>query len=133
MRKQYDLKRRIYLKLADNYLWDGANIEKALQYASFAHELGPVTDEEANRVMGHAYLKQGKPKEAGAHLEQSGGSGLETSYLKGLLEFRNGAVEKASQIWKPLLTVKSVTLKEHHIKQELLKYYFEAEPYLKVN
>jgi tetratricopeptide (TPR) repeat protein len=128
-----EMRRRLYLKLADNYLWQGSNLEKALQYATFAHELGVVSDEEANRVIGHAYLKQGKPKEAGAHLDQGDSLNLETSYLKGLLEFRNGALEKANKIWKPLLTVKSVTLKDHHIKQELLKYYFESEPYLKVN
>lgn len=128
-----DLKRKIYLKLADNYLWEGANLDKALQYAMFARELGPVADEEANRVIGHAYLKQGKPKEAGVHLEQSDGLNYETSYLKGLLEYRNGAIEKANTIWKPLLTVKSSSIKDHHIKQEMLKYYFDDQPYLKVN
>ena len=128
-----DMKKRLYLKVADNYLWAGVNLEKALQYACFAVELVNEPDAESDRIIGHAYLKQGKPKEAAAHLEKSEGRGLESTYLKGLLEFRNGAVDKANKIWKPLLTVKSETLKDHHIKQELLKYYFDSEPYLKVN
>lgn len=127
------VKKRVYLRLADNYLWDGDKIEKALQYATIAHDIGAATDESANRIIGHAYLKKGNSKEAGLFLEQSSDLSIESSYLKGLLEYRNGAVEKANRIWKPLLTQKTMTVKEHHIKQELLKFYFDDAPYLKVN
>lgn len=126
-------KQKIYLMLADNYLWEKSNTEKALQYASFAYELGRPGDVEANRVLGHAFLIQGKAKQARTHLEKCDGLSLEESYLKGLLEYRNGAVKQANAIWKPLLTMKSTTLKHHHVKQELLKYYFDAEQYLKAN
>jgi len=55
------------------------------------------------------------------------------TYVKGLLEYRNGAHKIANQIWKPLLKVKTESLRLHNIKQEILKYYFEETPYLKVN
>jgi tetratricopeptide (TPR) repeat protein len=127
------IKMKVYLRLADNYLWEGDNIEKALQYATIAHDIGSKNDESANMIIGHAYLKKGRSKEAGVFLDQSGDLSIESSYLKGLLEYRNGAVEKANKIWKPLLTLRSSTVKEHHIKQELLKFYFEDAPYLNVN
>ncbi len=127
------IKTKVYLRLADNYLWEGDNVEKALQYATIAYDVGSSTDESANMIIGHAYLKKGHSKEAGVFLDQGGELSIEASYLKGLLEYRNGAVEKANRIWKPLLTQRSMTVKEHHIKQELLKYYFEDAPYLKVN
>jgi len=34
---------------------------------------------------------------------------------------------------KPLLTVRSESLRFHTIKQEVLKYYFDGAPYLKAN
>ena len=127
------LRRRIYLKMADNYLWQGKNSDRALQYAMFARSDESDDDRKTNTVIGHAYLRQGKPKEAGLHLQQGESDSLETKYLKGLLEYRNGANLKASIIWKPLLTMRTESIKDHHIKKELLKYYFEVEPYLKVN
>jgi hypothetical protein len=51
----------------------------------------------------------------------------------GLLHYRNGAPQKAKQVWKPLLTVRTENLRFHNIKQEILRYYFEGTPYLKAN
>lgn len=126
-------KQRIYSRIADNLLWEKANLDKAVKYAQLAYELGSEEDAESHKILGHAYLSQGQVQKARDHLEKCNSGTFEQQYLKGLLEYRNGATKKAAAIWKPLLTFPSRTLKHHQLKRELLKYYFDSEPYLKVN
>ena len=82
----------------------------------------------------HSFLKQGQVRQAEVYLEDSKDSkDIEANYLRGLVSYRNGAHRKANMIWKPLLTVRTESLRFHHIKQEIMKYYFERTPYLEAN
>ena len=48
---------------------------------------------------------------------------------QGRVKYRNGAVQQANEIWKPLLTRCTENLLFHNIKQEIMRYYFDKEPY----
>ena len=81
-----------------------------------------------------AHLKSGQMKEAKVYLEQTNNSSdKETTYLKGLYHYRNGSAEKANEIWKPLIIIPTENLRAHHLKQEMMKYYYEGTPYHKAN
>ena len=129
-----DKQAKAYLELADCFIWQGKAFEKAVEYAKLAHDLGGGKDPRAMRTLAHAYLKSGQIRQAKLHLDHvDPESDPEVRYLQGLLQYRNGSRDKANEIWKPLLTVRSDSLRFHTIKQEVLKFYFEGTPYLKAN
>jgi Tfp pilus assembly protein PilF len=125
-------RRRTLLELADCYIWRNVNLKKAVEFAKLAIELGERANGRAITVLAHAYLKQGNMRQAQTYLEQvDRDKDVEATFLLGLLQYRNGARQNANQIWKPLITVRSESLRFHNIKQEILRYYFEGSPYLK--
>ena len=126
--------RRAYLDMADCYIWKNTDLQKAIEYAKIALDLGERADNRCFTVLSHAYLRLGQVRQAKIYLEQvDKEKDHEALYLSGLIQYRNGATDKAKKIWKPLLTVRSESLRFHNIKQEILRYYFENEPYLKAN
>ena len=85
-------------------------------------------------ITAHAMIRNGQTRHADLQLDQmSDQNTYEVKYLRGLLEYRNGSSQKANKIWKPLLTARTNSIRCHNIKREILKYYFEGEPYLKAN
>lgn len=122
-----------YLELADCFIWQGKYLSKALEYAKIGFD-NNQNDSKFIRVLAHANLKLGLIRQAKSYLEQIDMIGdHEARYLQGLLHYRNGDRVRANEVWKPLLTVRSESLRFHNIKQEVLKFYFEGAPYLKVN
>ncbi|TWW12156.1 hypothetical protein E3A20_03440 [Planctomyces bekefii] len=127
-------KSKACLELADCLIWQGKNQRKAVELAQIALDLDERKDARGVRVLAHAFLKAGEVRQAKIYLEQGEGEmDPETRYLRGLVEYRNGSRAKANEIWKPLLTVRSESLRFHNIKQEVLKFYFDGVPYLKAN
>ena len=127
-------KRRCYLELADCYIWRNVRLPKAIEYAKLAMDMGERTGGRALTVLAHGFLRSGQIRQAQVYLEQTENErDLEATYLLGLLHYRNGAPQKAKQVWKPLLTVRTESLRFHNIKQEILRYYFDGTPYLKAN
>jgi tetratricopeptide (TPR) repeat protein len=125
-------RRRCLLEVADCYIWRNINIKKAIEYAKLAIELGERANGRAVTVLAHAYLKQGNIRLAQQYLEQvDRDQDIEATFLLGLMHYRNGARQNANKIWKPLITVRSESLRFHNIKQEILRYYFDGSPYLK--
>ncbi|MCX6128438.1 MAG: hypothetical protein NTX25_05155 [Proteobacteria bacterium] len=125
---------RAYLEQADCYIWRGVQIEKAVEYAKIALDMGINRDKRPLRVMAHGLLKLGKVRQAEVYLEDNeGDKDPEVIYLRGLVKYRNGAFQQANEVWKPLLTYRSENLRFHTIKQEILRYYFDREPYRGIN
>lgn len=123
-----------YLELADCYNWLGNDLPKSIEYAKLALEIGEINREQAFTILGHAYLKSGNIRLARRYLEEvQEKQNPEAEYLKGLLQYRNGAIEEAKRIWKPLLTLTSKNFRFYNIKQEIMKFYFDKAPYMKVN
>jgi tetratricopeptide (TPR) repeat protein len=129
-----ELKAKAYLELADSFIWQGRNLPKAIEYAKISLDIDARKDPRTLRVLAHAHLKAGQIRQAQLYLDQTDSdSDHEVRYLRGLLIYRNGDRIKANEIWKPLLTVRTESLRFHNIKQEVLKFYFEGTPYLKAN
>jgi tetratricopeptide (TPR) repeat protein len=129
-----DSRAKSYLELADCFIWQGKSLSKALEYAKIGYDTENQGDSRYLRVLAHANLKLGFIRQAKSYLEQIDILGdHEARYLQGLLHYRNGDRTRANEVWKPLLTVRSENLRFHNIKQEVLKFYFEGAPYLKVN
>ncbi len=127
-------KARALVDLADCFTWRNIKLDKAIEYAKLALDLGESLKGRAANVLAHSYLKAGQVREAQVYLDAAGReSDPELVYLRGLLQYRNGSSEKANEIWKPLLTLRSESVRFHHIKQDLLKYYFDRTPYGKAN
>lgn len=127
-------KAHAYLEYADTLIWRDRDLQKAVEYAQLAIDMGVEEKERANTVLAHAYLKSGQVRQAQAFLERDRApQDPEAVYLLGLLHYRNGSRQKANQVWKPLLTTRSESLRFHNIKQEVLRYYFQGDPYLKAN
>lgn len=125
-------KRRSLLELADCYIWRNINLKKAIEFAKLAIELGERANGRAITVLAHAYLKMGNIRQAQIYLEQvDQDRDIEATFLQGLIHYRNGARTNANKVWKPLITIRSESLRFHNIKQEILKFYFEGSPYLK--
>lgn len=125
---------RACLEQADCYIWRGVQLEKAVEYAKLALDLGDHKDKRPIRVMAHGLLRLGKARQAEVYLEDNDSSDdPETIYLKGLVKYRNGAQQEANAIWKPLLTVRTENLRFHNIKQEVMRYYYNREPYRGMN
>lgn len=130
-----EVRNAIYIELADCYVWRNSNLQKGVEYLKVVNELKGEVSQKSLVIMSHAYLKLGLVQKAQFYLEKlpSETHSFEAKYLSGLLHYRNGSIRKAKSIWKPLLTTKSKSLRTHHIKQELLKFYFNGETYLKAN
>lgn len=128
------MKAKVYIELADCYVSRHVHLTKALEYAKLALEMDASQKSYASLVLVQIYLKLGKVREAKLFLElvDKQTNGFEAAYLEGLLFYRNGAVEQAKRVWKPLLTKKSDHIRTHYFKQEILRFYFETESYLKV-
>ncbi len=125
---------KAYVEQADCYIWRGTNLEKAVEYAKLALDLGLHKDKKPLRVLAHGLLKVGKVRQAEVYLEDSeGDTDPEVIYLRGLVKYRNGAFQAANEVWKPLLTHRTESLRFHNIKQEIMRYYFDREPYRGVN
>ncbi|MBC7660466.1 MAG: hypothetical protein H7249_12280 [Chitinophagaceae bacterium] len=125
---------RAYLELADCFCWRGINLEKAIEYTKLSQDLGLRSDKRTMRILAHGYLKLGKAQQADVFLQDTvSNDDPEVIYLRGLVCYRNGATEEANTIWKPLLTYPVETLRVHHIKQEIMKYYFDKQPYRALN
>ncbi len=133
--KLSDLQRaRAYLEQADCYIWRNHLLEKAVEYVKLSQDLGLRSDNRTMRVLAHGYLKLGRVQQAEALLEDSTMSDdPEVTYLKGLVKYRNGATADANTLWKPLLTHTVESLRFHHIKQEIMKYYYDQKPYRALN
>lgn len=127
-------KARAYIELADCFVWQNKQIPKAIEYAKLAIDLDTNRDPLHFRVLAHAHLRSGQVRQAKLYLEQADiDSDHEARFLQGLVQYRNGMRKQANDLWKPLLTVRSESLRFHNIKQEVLKYYFDGAPYLKAN
>lgn len=121
---------KAYREIADCYLWLDVNIEKAVEFARISVDLGGSSDSRALLVLAHALLKAGQIREAAVFLDNiEAQNDIEIIYLRGLVSYRNGALEKANQIWKPLITRRTEDLRAHIIKEHLMDYYFERKPY----
>ncbi len=125
---------RAYLELADCYNWLNRDLNKATEFAKLSVEMLEQPTPHAQNILAHSYLRAGNMRQAEECLAtMSETKDFETEFLKGLLQYRNGARKKANEIWKPLLTVKAETVRIHCMKQEILRFYFDGQPYLKVN
>ncbi|MGE0174865.1 MAG: tetratricopeptide repeat protein [Oligoflexales bacterium] len=130
------MKATVYLELADCLVWRGVDLGKAREYAKLAIDLGGESQHRAFTVLAHALLKSGQVREAQIYLDHNDRekeNDIEVTYLKGLVLYRNGLFTQANKIWKPLITHRIDGLKFYNIKQEIMRYYYEKEPYLKVN
>lgn len=127
-------KAKAYLELADCYVWQNQNLNKAVELVKLAFDLGERESPRGKVVLAHAHLRLGLVRQAQALLEDTDNQrDPEAVYLRGLVHYRNGAQKVANEIWKPLLTMRSENLRFHNIKQEVLKFYFDKEPYLRAN
>ncbi len=125
---------KAYLELADCFAWRGKSIDKAVEYAKLAIDLNRERSQKNLKVLAHCYLRAGLIRQATAVLSELPPElSTEARYLHGLLHYRNGSRELANQVWKPLLSTASESLRLHTMKQDVLKYYFEGAPYLKAN
>lgn len=125
---------KAYLEQADCYIWRNHMLEKAVEYVRLSQEIGLSRDQRSMRVLAHGCLKLGRIQQAELHLGDSAlGNDPEVIYLKGLLKYRNGATNEAKLLWKPLLTYTVENLRLHHIKQEIMKYYYDQKPYRALN
>jgi tetratricopeptide (TPR) repeat protein len=130
------MKANVYLELADCLVWRGVDLGKAREYAKLSIDLGGETQHRAFTVLAHALLKAGQVREAQIYLDHNDkekDNDIEVTYLKGLVLYRNGMFTQANKIWKPLITHRNDGIKFYNIKQEIMRYYYEKEPYLKVN
>jgi tetratricopeptide (TPR) repeat protein len=124
----------VYVDLADCYVWRNVNLPKAVEFIKLSLDISSKTgqqDRRAMMIMGHALLLQGHVRQAQAyldHMKEFAGE-FEAQYLVGLVLYRNGHPLQANAVWKPLLKFPTEQMRDHRIKQEIFKYYFEKAPY----
>ena len=124
------------MELADCYIWRNVNLNKATELAKLSMELDDKEQDRASLILLHAHLKAGQIREAKTYLsrlEIQGASDPEFLFLKGLLAYRNGVVTEAKGIWKSLLIHRTETIRFHHIKTEMMKFYYDGAPYLETH
>lgn len=131
----FELKIQVHIDLSETYLWRNIKLEKVIAYAQVVEGVQTEQAERAKLIMAHAYLKLGQVRIAQTCLDEISKpeSNLEKTYLQGLLFYRDGSIQKAKEIWKPLLTIKAQKIKEHWIKKEIFDFYFEEKSYMKNN
>ena len=123
----------IYLEMADCLTWLDKEQKRALELAHLSVEMGLEMKGHVLTILAHSHIKAGQMKQAQEYLDQEAKFGLDAErvYLQGLIQYRNGALKQAKQIWKPLLSTRTDSLRFHHIKQDVMRYYFDGEAYLK--
>ncbi len=128
-----DLHLQVLLDISDCYIWRGVHLQKALAYLKVVRDSQSEMSETANLKMAHAYMKLGEIHLARKSLEtlHNKTPSLESTYLEGLLHYRDGSISKAKAVWKPLLTLKAMSIRDHWIKKEILDFYFEGKSYIK--
>jgi tetratricopeptide (TPR) repeat protein len=125
---------RAFLELADAFIWRGVMLDKAVEYAKLALEFPDTNKNRAVTILIHGLIRSGQVQQAQLYADQLGRDGdPEIIYLKGLIAYRNGDQQGAKTTWKPLLTKHSESQRFHQIKQSLMKFYYDEEPYLKAN
>ncbi len=119
-----ELQGDIYLELADCYVWQHRELPTAIEYAQLSLKRSFTNTERALRILGHAWLRQGRMDTAHSYLQRIDSSKAddEVLYLKGLLAYQRGDEEQAYAIWQPILQHESENLRFHNIKQEVLKF-----------
>ncbi len=121
---------KAYMCIADCLVYLGQDLDKALEYAKLCLELDPTLRFPTYTLLSHINLKLGNIKEAKKNLvEVESVNNVELTYLRGLLQYRNGKVKEAKSIWKPLINKNSSTVKEFHIKETMMSYYFDKKEY----
>lgn len=128
------MKSIVFLDLADCYIWRNVNLGKAVEFLKLSLDISSkagMPDRRAMMSMGHALLLQGQVRQAQAYLDQMKemSGDFEAQYLIGLVHYRNGHSHEANVVWKPLLKYVTEQMRDHRIKQEIFKYYFEKAPY----
>lgn len=126
-------KAKAYQELADCYNWRGDLSDKAVEYGKIALDLAHDERDHIMRTLAHSLLIKGEVRQAQVYLEELDSADPEVVYLLGLLNYRNGLHKQANEVWKPLLTLRSDSLRIHNIKQQVMKYYFDKEPYQTIN
>lgn len=128
-----ELRLQVSLDLSDCYIWRGVHLQKALAYLKIVRDSKTEYSEMAHLKMAHSYLKLGEVRSARDCLNSldSQKPSLESAYLQGLLHYRDGSIQKAKELWKPLLTVKAMSIRDHWIKKEILEFYFQGKSYIK--
>ena len=118
-----ELQGDIYLELADCYVWQNRELTTAIEYAQLSLKRSFINTERALRILGHAWLRQGKVDTASTYLQllTSNSSDDESCYLQGLLAYYEGNEAQAFVIWQPILEREAENLRLHNIKQEVLK------------
>ena len=118
-----ELQGDIYLELADCYVWQNRELTTAIEYAQLSLKRSFINTERALRILGHAWLRQGKVDTASTYLQRltSNSSDDESCYLQGLLAYYEGNEAQAFVIWQPILEREAENLRLHNIKQEVLK------------
>ncbi len=129
-----DLKNFIYFNLADCYIWRQVKLQRAVQLLKSIDKNHNKDLDTFYIRLTHAYLLLGEPQNALETLKKkkSLSQNLESSYLQGLILYRNGREKQAQKLWKPCITYQTKTIREHHIKQYLLDYYFKKPDYLEL-
>ncbi len=131
-----DQKNKLMLELADTLVWNDQEFKKAIELCKtlLEQEIRPEMGNRLHQILAHAYLKLGEVRKSELFLEQAEKSdSFESQYILGLISYRNGHIEAAKKIWKPLISLVSNNIKEHNIKQEILKFYFDKAPYFNVS
>jgi len=128
-----ELRLKVSLDVSDCYIWRGVHLQKALAYLKMVRDSDTEHSELARLKMAHSYLKLGEVRLARDCLNALDiqKPSLESTYLQGLLYYRDGSVQKAKALWKPLLTVKTMSIRDHWIKKEILDFYFQGKSYIK--
>ncbi len=128
MEEEDDLDQRMREELADCYLWQGVCPGKALEMVKVY--AGDQATDSTYMIAAHGSLQVGKPQEASLYLSRiKANSDFEFIYLQGLLQFRNGKKQEARKIWKPLISAPCEKVRFYHMKEQLLKYYFNEAEY----
>lgn len=125
-----ELRSECFVEIADCLIWKNQQIDKAVEYLKIALDLKEIQKSTIYIKIAHAYLKKGDIEGAQLLLEEfEHKNHIEYRFLRGLIFYRNGNLQNAKEIWKPLLSLRSDSLLSHNIKREILKYYFDQEPY----
>ncbi len=124
----------LQIELADAYIFIGDNLDKATELATSAYEIATERNKmQTQLVLAHALIKKGRIREAEAFLSDTvssiGGHYFEQVYLCGLIHYRNGQNQLAKKIWKPLITINASGMRQHFLKVQLQKYYFDGDQY----
>lgn len=122
-----------YREIADCYVWQEVMPDRAVEYAKISLDLSDQDRDLSMRTLAHSLLRKGEVRKAEVYLDELEERDPEVIYLKGLVFYRNGLSQKANETWKPLLSLRSENLRFHNMKQKIMKFYFDKEPYQSSN